>query len=136
MQQNKAEKLHKRIQPELKRLGLSMAEASRRIGENDSQGLRDVCAGRKRASAELMAKLMLIEGINIQHILTGGSTGEDMKENILNKESSYNDSVYMLSSEEKTILLNYRLASETGKQVIAAACSILAEEKTQKIENK
>ncbi|RBP80063.1 hypothetical protein EBI01_14160 [Marinomonas rhizomae] len=132
MQLDYVEEIHKRIKPELKRLGISMAEASRRIGETDSQGLRDVCAGRKRASAELIAKLMLIEGINIQHILTGGS----MEENTLNKEKLYDTSVCILTMEEKAILSSYRLASETGKRVIAAACTILAEEKIQNKENR
>jgi transcriptional regulator with XRE-family HTH domain len=128
LQTDYAENIHKRIQSELKKLGISMAEAARRIGESDSQGLRDVCAGRKRASAELIAKLMLIEGINIRYILTG----EDM----LNKEKSYDNSVCILTIEEMAILSSYRLASETGKRVIAAACSILAEEKKHETKQK
>ena len=126
MQLDYVEKIHNRIKPELKRLGISLAEAARRIGESDSQGLRDVCAGRKRASAELIAKLMLIEGINIKHILIGNS----MEQNILKKEEVYDSSVCVLTIEEKAILSNYRLASETGKKVISAACSILASEET------
>ena len=39
--------------------------------EESSQGLRDVCAGRKRASAELVGKLTLIPGVDVLYVLTG-----------------------------------------------------------------
>ncbi len=58
-----------RLRSELDRFG-SIAEASRRIGEKDSLGLRDVCNGRKRLTAELLAKLAE-EGVDALYVLTG-----------------------------------------------------------------
>lgn len=65
------EGIHIRIRDELGRAGLSMAEAARQIQEDNSQGLRDVCAGRKRASAELVGKLTAIPGLDVLYVLTG-----------------------------------------------------------------
>lgn len=65
------ENIHIRIRDELERLSLSMAEAARRMQEESSQGLRDVCAGRKRASAELIGKLAVIPGLDVLYVLTG-----------------------------------------------------------------
>ena len=66
------EGIHVRLREELDRLGLKMAEAARAMGEESSQGLRDVCSGRKRASAELIAKLAGI-GADAMYVLTGKS---------------------------------------------------------------
>lgn len=68
------EGLHIRIRDELDRAGLSMAEAARQMQEESSQGLRDVCAGRKRASAELVGKLTVIPGVDVLYVLTGRRT--------------------------------------------------------------
>ncbi len=64
------ENIHIRIRQELERLGLSLAEAARRMGEADSQGVRDVCSGRKRVTAEFLAKLVEIQG-DVLFVLTG-----------------------------------------------------------------
>lgn len=109
------ENIHERIKSELLRLNISMAEASRQIGEADSQGLRDVCAGRKRASAELIAKLMLIEGLDIRHILTGRDTNEDKLEG----EKLRVSTGYTLTREEQVILANYRAASNSNKKIMS-----------------
>lgn len=58
-----------RLRQELNRLGLSQAEASRLIGEGP-QGLRDVCTGRKRASAELLGQLAEKAAIDVVYVLT------------------------------------------------------------------
>lgn len=71
MSTNFVEGIHTRIRDELTRSGLSMAEAARQMQEESSQGLRDVCAGRKRASAELVGKLAVIPGIDVLYVLTG-----------------------------------------------------------------
>lgn len=65
------EGIHTRIRDELDRVGLSMAEAARQMEEDSSQGLRDVCAGRKRASAELVGKLTVIPDVDVLYVLTG-----------------------------------------------------------------
>lgn len=58
-----------RLREELSRFG-SVAEASRRIGEPNALGLRDVCNGRKRLTAELLARLA-VEGVDPLYVLTG-----------------------------------------------------------------
>lgn len=63
------EMLLARLREELSRFG-SIAEASRRIGEPNALGLRDVCNGRKRLTAELLARLAL-EGVDPLYVLTG-----------------------------------------------------------------
>lgn len=63
------EMLLARLREELSRFG-SVAEASRRIGEPNALGLRDVCNGRKRLTAELLARLAL-EGVDPLYVLTG-----------------------------------------------------------------
>ncbi|MCW5669117.1 MAG: hypothetical protein KIT86_05610 [Hydrogenophaga sp.] len=63
------EMLLARLRDELGRFG-SVAEASRQIGEPSPLGLRDVCNGRKRLSAELLARLAA-EGVDALYVLTG-----------------------------------------------------------------
>lgn len=74
MSSGSVEYLHIRLRDELDRLKLSLAEAARRIGESDPQGLRDVIGGRKRLSAELLARLIGV-GIDAVFILTGVRSG-------------------------------------------------------------
>ena len=64
------ENLHDRIRLELDRLSLTQAEAARRMGESDSQNVRDVCSGRKRVTAEFLAKLATIH-VDVLFVLTG-----------------------------------------------------------------
>lgn len=70
MSMDNVENLHIRVRQELDHLGLSLAEAARRMGEPDSQGVRDVCSGRKRVTAEFLAKLVAIGG-DVLFVLTG-----------------------------------------------------------------
>lgn len=58
-----------RFRDELSRFG-SIAEASRQIGEPNPLGLRDVCNGRKRLTAELLARLAT-QGVDALYVLTG-----------------------------------------------------------------
>lgn len=71
MSTENVEGIHIRLRAELSRLGLSMADAGRLIGDADGQALRDVCNGRKRATAELVARLGLATNIDIEFVLTG-----------------------------------------------------------------
>ncbi len=63
------EELVTRFRTELDRFG-SIAEASRTIGEPNGAGLRDVCNGRKRLTAELLARFAA-EGVDALYVLTG-----------------------------------------------------------------
>ncbi len=65
------EKIHERLRAELQAHGLTAAEAARRAGEGDSQGLRDVLSGRKRLSADLLAVLTTTLELDAVYILTG-----------------------------------------------------------------
>lgn len=77
------ELLHKRLRDELARVGLSGAQASRDIGLPDSQGLRDVLAGRKRLTAEMLALLTKI-GVDATYVLVGQySNASDPAERVL-----------------------------------------------------
>lgn len=102
------EELHKRLREELDRLGLSMADAARAIGDDSSQGIRDVCSGRKRASAELVAKLSST-GVDVLYILTGNHSplGE-------------------LSADESALLNNFRAIPEERKFSLIDVASALA----------
>lgn len=71
-----AELLRNRLREEIDRFG-SIAEAARRIGEEDSLGLRDVCSGRKRLTAELLARLV-VEGVDAIYVLTGERTASHL----------------------------------------------------------
>lgn len=104
------ENLHIRLKEEIDRLGLSMAETARQMGESDSQELRDVCSGRKRASAALVAKIAISEiGADVLYILTGsrGSTPA-------------------LNPRQKALLDNYDNTTEEGKKVIEGTASLAA----------
>jgi transcriptional regulator with XRE-family HTH domain len=70
------EKLHERLRAELAAKNLSAAQAARDAGEPDSQGLRDVLAGRKRLSAELLSALVVGTGIDGDYVLTGKTVRE------------------------------------------------------------
>lgn len=107
------ESIHVRLRDELKRLGLSMAEAARQIEEDDSQGLRDVCSGRKRASAELIAKLSTINGLNVYYVLTGLGSG----------------AATVLTARESALVDNYRASPEEAKQALETTSAALAQSK-------
>ncbi|MCL7930453.1 hypothetical protein [Halomonas llamarensis] len=51
-------------------MGFSLAEASRRAGENSPQRLKDVLAGRQKCSADLVARLAPL-GVDIFYVMTG-----------------------------------------------------------------
>lgn len=63
------ERISHRLREELSRFE-SVAEAARQIGEPNPLGLRDVCNGRKRLTAELLARLAA-EGVDPLYVLTG-----------------------------------------------------------------
>lgn len=63
-----------RLKSEIDRLGMTQAEAAREAGLPDSQGLRDVLAGRKRLSAELLAALSTA-GLDVLYVVTGERAG-------------------------------------------------------------
>lgn len=68
------ENIPQRIREEISLLGISLAEASRRAGENSPQRLKDVLAGRQKCSADLVARLANI-GVDVSYVLTGIRTG-------------------------------------------------------------
>lgn len=134
------EEIHIRLRDELERRGLSLAEASRAIGETTSQGLRDVCSGRKRATAELVARLA-VTGIDVLYVLTGqrfqGVTDQSKLPSTatLPNEPELTDQAATagqvpprpaLSRREQALLANYRGSDEEGRRAMEATASALA----------
>lgn len=114
MSSNSVEDIHIRLRDELDRLGLSLADASRVIGESTSQGLRDVCSGRKRATAELIGRLA-VTGVDVVFVLTGqrsvGATPQ-----LPPDEQLLLDSYRGLSSTKKKQLLASLLTGDVAKK--------------------
>lgn len=102
------ENLHKRLKEEIDRLRLSLETASKFIGDKTSQGLRDACSGRKRVTAELIAKLIPL-GVDSIYVLTGDRIQPPSE---------------VLEPEEKVLLNAYRELSDKNKKEILI--SILA----------
>jgi plasmid maintenance system antidote protein VapI len=121
------------LRDELERLGLSMAEAARAIGEESSQGIRDVCSGRKRASAELVAKLS-VAGVDVLYTLTGQRSNQ-----LTEYSSAYQPPLSAsmnqptatvtayLNYEEAALLDNYRNSPPDGQAAIKATSAALAQ---------
>lgn len=104
------ENIHIRLREELDRLELSMAETARIIGEESSQGIRDVCSGRKRASAELIAKLSSA-GADVLYILTGQRSA----------------AAQLISQRQRALLDNYDHSDDSGKSIIEGTASLAAQ---------
>lgn len=110
------ENLHIRLKEEIDRLGLSMAETARQMGESDSQELRDVCSGRKRASAALVAKIAISEiGADVLYILTGQRGAPPA-----------------LSREEECFLDNWRHSPKDAQESMKTMCAALAKRPAKK----
>lgn len=114
---DKVEYIHVRLRHELERLGLSLAKASRLIGEDSSQGLRDVCTGRKRASAELLGQLAEKAAIDVVYVLTGR----------LAADGHAGHAARAMTTDEQTLLDNYRQSSRDRQALLNATCAIFAE---------
>lgn len=113
MSTEKDEFLRVRLREEIDRLGLSLAAAARLMGDTDSLSLRDVCAGRKRSTGELLSKLADI-GVDVLYVLTTQRTPK---------------SADALSSEEAALLDNYKHADTEGKAAARRVLSSLAQQK-------
>lgn len=64
------EEIHDRLREALNRQGISLVAAAKAAGEKNPQGLRDVVTGRKRLTADLLARLAAT-GIDARYVLTG-----------------------------------------------------------------
>lgn len=64
------EEIHERLKAELDRLGMKPVDAARAAGLDSSQGLRDVIAGRKRLTVDLLG-LLAQAGIDVLYVTTG-----------------------------------------------------------------
>lgn len=108
MSSDYVEEIHIRLREELELQGLSLADASRAIGDATSQGLRDVCSGRKRATAELIGRLS-VTGIDVRYVLTG------------ERASSNRASTHDLPADEQLLLDGYRALSAAKKKQLLAS---------------
>lgn len=70
------EEMRERLRQELDRCGYSLAGAARAIGDESSQSLRDTLSGRKKCSAELLARLAMV-GIDAGYVLSGVNNHAD-----------------------------------------------------------
>lgn len=129
------EEIHIRLRDELERLGLSMAEAARVIGEDSSQGIRDVCSGRKRASAELVAKLS-VAGVDVLYTLTGqrasqSTASAEAYQPLLSASMNQPPATVAayLSYEEAALLDNYRNSPPEGQAAIKTTSAAFAQSK-------
>lgn len=72
------EEIHERLRAELESRGYTKpVMAARAAGLENSQGLRDVLAGRKRLSTELLALLSSRCGVDADYVTTGVRRGEE-----------------------------------------------------------
>jgi hypothetical protein len=96
------ENFHIRIREELDRLGLSLAEASRRAGEKSGQRLRDVVSAKQRCPIDLLAALHGL-GMDVAYVVAGGHA------------------VSVGSEEEAKLLEAFRRTPQVVQQVVMAA---------------
>ena len=107
------EDIHKRFRAEFERLGLSLAAAARTMGDADAQGLRDACNGRKRVSADLLAKAVPL-GVDAMYVLTG--------QRMQPVESR-------LTPEERALLDNYNNSDEEARKSARLVLNALSQRK-------
>lgn len=88
MSNDLVENIHHRIREEISLLGLSLAETSRRAGENSPQRLKDVLSGRQKCSADLLARLAAL-GVDISYVLTGERTNEQERSSAAEQQAAY-----------------------------------------------
>jgi transcriptional regulator with XRE-family HTH domain len=105
--------LHDRLRKEIDALGLSLADVARAIGDNSSQGIRDICSGRKRASAEFVGRVARAIPIDVLYILTGQRSGSA--------------SVAPPSPRQAALLDNFEHLSEDDKRALERTASALAQ---------
>lgn len=80
------------------------------IGEDDSLGLRDVCNGRKRATAELIGRLA-VTGVDVYYVLTDQRVG----------------AATTLTARESALVENYRASPEKAKKALETTSAALAQ---------
>ena len=107
------EEIHERLRAELERLGLTLAAAARSMGDSDAQGLRDACSGRKRVTAEMLAKTVPL-GVDVLYVLTGQRAQP--------VEST-------LTPEEQALLDNYKHSDEEARRSARLVLNALARRK-------
>ena len=125
------------------------------MGHENSLGLRDVCLGRKRASAELMVQLGRL-GVDVTYILTGASLKPDSLAQVTEvlritaqqepQGGPLTDKAIAaihdigglavaepraayapISPRERALLDNYRAADEAGKKALETTGAALAQ---------
>ena len=114
----KVEEIHLRLKEEIIRLGFSLAKASREMGESSPQRLKDVTNGRQKLPTELLASAFLI-GVDIIYVVTG----EQGRDNV------------GLTTQESSLVENYRASSEADKNHIEAVGASFAQQKLDSASN-
>lgn len=91
-----------RLRQEIDKSGLSLAAASRAVGEPSPQRLKDVVSGRQKCTADLLANLIHI-GVDSFYVLTGQK------------------SATAISPEEVRLLVSFRAADVQVKAAVLRA---------------
>jgi hypothetical protein len=98
-----------RLQEELKRLGLSVAKASRLAGQSSPQILYNVLRGQQRLTSDVLGNLALL-GVDVVYILTG----------------KHNDLPAELSPDEAALLDDFRNLDEESARSLQQLSTQLA----------
>jgi len=115
--------IHERLREELKMSGLSQIEAARAAGLADVQGIRDVLAGRKRLSVELLAALVPV-GVDVFYVVTGTRQPQA-------QDMALNDRARLVAAveavEEGLAELRRKLPPKKRAELILAAYDLMTE---------
>jgi hypothetical protein len=109
--------IHLRLRGELDRLGLKLADASRKAGEVSAQRLKDVVSGRQKCPAELVARLA-VTGIDVLYVLTGENAAANAatSQHLQPDEQLLLDAYRGLNATKKKQLLISLLTGDVAKK--------------------
>ena len=118
MSNDLVEKIPSRLREEVERLGLSMAAASRAVGESSPQRLKDVMSAKQKCPIDLLARLGGI-GVDLIYVLLGErwSTDSPEKCKLAPDEELMLDAYRGLSAGKRKQLLASLLTGDAGKKL-------------------
>jgi len=123
------ELIRNRFKEELKRIGISASEASRRLGEKNTNRIRDVLGGRVRMPADFLADAVLLLDMDGSYVLTGQRAfGVSVVRKLMNRANDLDDMIDQeITPAQKidivcTVLkTSQHLGSEVDQQAFIAA---------------
>lgn len=133
MSSDEVDHFHIRFRDEVKRLGalgISMADLAAKAGLKNSQAIRDTSAGRKRLTAELLAKLAEV-GVDANYVLTGAREAEHQQFGVAEMAAAYS-----INPDEAALLDNYRHSPPDAQAILRATGAACAQQKTETVKPK